>query len=472
MTNYKQHPLSAAFPAMTDTAFAELRADLAANGLRYPITLMGELVLDGWHRYRGCQDTGTTPRFEQFAGDDDDARKFVVSSNLQRRHLDTSQRGLVAARFATLAHGTNQHSRSAGERNSALLVEEAARLFNVSKDTVKDSRTVLASATLETIARVENGELAVSRAAREVRAAMPKPVLAPKQPPSPPSEPPVVIRPQTIEEWDALSPDARTIHLAHRNPDAKLNQQSSGEDDNLIDWAKWTWNPITGCNHTCPYCYARDIAERFAGTPSFPNGFTPTFRADRIAAPLNYRPRTSDDPRERRIFTGSMTDLFGRWVPAEWINAILNVANDANAWEFLILTKFPRRMAEFAIPPNVWMGTSVDCQARVDNAEAAFERVNAKVKWLSCEPLLEPLRFRHLNRFNLIVIGGASESRHTPRWIPPFAWLDDLMRQADAAGCRVFLKSNLYRKEQPFGPRYIPSPRAPDVFNYLRPAAA
>ena len=135
-----------------------------------------------------------------------------------------------------------------------------------------------------------------------------------------------------------------------------------------------------------------------------------------------------------------------------------------------MLTKFPKRMAEFDIPPNVWMGTSVDCQARVAAAEAAFEHVSAKVRWVSVEPMIEPLHFRHLDRFNLVVIGGASPSNRTPQWIPPFEWVGNLMRQADDAGCNVFLKSNLYRKEQPGGPRYRFLDRAPDVFHYLNKA--
>jgi len=85
--------------------------------------------------------------------------------------------------------------------------------------------------------------------------------------------------------------------------------------------------------------------------------------------------------------------------------------------------------------------------------------------------LIEPIKFRHLERFNLLVIGGASASKQTPRWIPPFAWLDDLMRQADEAGCAVFLKSNLYRKEEPGGSRYLIVDRAPDVFHYLAKAS-
>src|SRR4051812_23945492 len=94
-----QHPLSAVFPAMTDVAFDELRADIAQNGLRQPIIVFEDQILDGWHRYRACRDTGRPPRFEQFDGDEAAALKFVVSANVMRRHLNESQRGLIAARM-------------------------------------------------------------------------------------------------------------------------------------------------------------------------------------------------------------------------------------------------------------------------------------------------------------------------------------------------------------------------------------
>jgi protein gp37 len=469
-TTLNQHPLSAAFPAMSVEAFAELRADIAANGLRQAITLYDGAVLDGWHRQQACVQTGAAARYEVFEGDADAARQFVLSLNLNRRHLEVHERALIAAQFATLPNGVRA---SCGSGNS-LSLPDAAALLNVSRDSVQRARTVLERGTPEVIAAVEAGEMPLAQAAAEVRAAAPKPARPPKAEPAAPSlilPPTFTIEPRTIDAWRDLSDDARAAHLAHRNSAAKLNRQEAGEDANAIDWAKWTWNPITGCLHSCPYCYARDIAERFAGTPAFPAGFAPLFRADRLAAPLNGAPRAGDDPRERRVFTGSMADLFGRWVPAEWINAVLDVERQAAQWEFLMLTKFPRRMSEFDIPSNAWMGTSVDCQARVRAAEAAFAKVRAKVRWLSVEPMIEPLRFEHLDRFDLLVIGGASPSRETPRWIPPFAWIDDLMRQADAAGCAVFLKSNLYRKEEPGGARYTFADRAPDVFHYLARAS-
>jgi hypothetical protein len=153
-----------------DTGSATLapRRLAIAAVLHMPIMLFAGMVLDGWHRHRACKMTGTAGRYETFSSDEAAARRFVVSANLQRRHLTTSQIGIVAAEFAKLAHGSNQHTR--GERNSALqsTIDEAAVLFNVSKDTVKAGRVVLNQGTPDVIAKVRSGELAVSKAAPDV----------------------------------------------------------------------------------------------------------------------------------------------------------------------------------------------------------------------------------------------------------------------------------------------------------------
>jgi len=128
-------------------------------------------------------------------------------------------------------------------------------------------------------------------------------------------------------------------------------------------------------------------------------------------------------------------------------------------------------MAEFDIPDNAWMGTTVDLQARIKNAEAAFENVGGKIRWLSVEPMLEPLVFSHLDRFHWIVIGGSKASNSTPTWKPPHKWIVDLERQADEAGVRVYMKTNLLgsrRLEMPFDAPVIGDPQtAPTVFQYL-----
>jgi protein gp37 len=178
-----------------------------------------------------------------------------------------------------------------------------------------------------------------------------------------------------------------------------------------------------------------------------------------------------------------MADLFGRWVPKEWIDAVMMAARGNPQWNFLFLTKFPQRLAEIEIPDNAWMGTTVDMQARVKNAEKAFEKVSGGVKWLSVEPMIEPLKFERLDLFDWVVIGGASSSTKTPAWRPPFEWVYDLVVQARVAGCKVYMKSNLFGLQKDFSGPYNANARilelpfdapihsdqkqAPDVFRYL-----
>lgn len=213
-----------------------------------------------------------------------------------------------------------------------------------------------------------------------------------------------------------------------------------------IEWASWSWNPVTGCLHDCPYCYARDIAERF-----YPEKFQPSFHPGRLDAPDNTNvptsPRFPGDIGYKNIFTCSMADLFGKWVPQEWIESVLETVTRNPQWTFLFLTKFPIRMAEFQYPPNVWLGTSVDRQYAVERAEKAFAKIRASgyegVSWLSCEPMLERLTFDSLDMFDWVVVGGASKSTQTPEFKPPFEWINHLYNQAKTHSLPVYMKTNL-----------------------------
>jgi len=241
----------------------------------------------------------------------------------------------------------------------------------------------------------------------------------------------------TVEEWAAVE-DRNELLMAES--DATFNRQ----DSTSIEWAQWSWNPITGCKHDCPYCYARDIATRF--TNLYKNGFEPSLWPHRIWAPENTKvpAQASTDTAFKNVFTGSMADLFGRWVPAEWIRMVIDSVVRNDQWNFLFLTKFPQRVHEFGqMPKNAWMGTTVDCQERVANAEKAFAKMGGGIKWLSVEPMLTPLKFERLDLFDWVVIGGASRSAQTPAWVPPFDWVADLHEQARAAGCAVYHKDNL-----------------------------
>jgi len=244
----------------------------------------------------------------------------------------------------------------------------------------------------------------------------------------------------TLTEWKALSEDDQRRLLTIRS-DKAFNKQ----DNDSIEWAQWTWNPITGCLHECSYCYARDIAKRF-----FPQQFEPSIIPGRLGAPANTNVPdiAKRDISYRNVFACSMADLFGRWVPDQWIESVLDQVRDNPQWNFLFLTKFPKRMAEFKIPRNAWMGTTVDLQARVKAAEAAFEKVDCEVKWLSIEPMLQPLTFTRLELFDWVVIGGSSKSTQTPTWVPPLDWMVALHSDARKAGARIYYKANAGLSEE------------------------
>jgi len=202
-----------------------------------------------------------------------------------------------------------------------------------------------------------------------------------------------------------------------------------------IGWAAWSWNPVTGCEFGCEYCYAADIANRF-----YPEKFKPTFHEDRLSAPRNTNPRT-DIPGGNRVFVCSMGELFGPWVPNEWIARVMAEVDANPQWTFLFLTKNPRRLTSVMFPDNAWVGTTVDTQARVAAAEDAMDRVSASVRFVSCEPLLDPVVFSRPEIFDWFIVGAKSEGGNKAQ--PMREWTTGIMRQAIKADKHLWLKDNL-----------------------------
>lgn len=218
-----------------------------------------------------------------------------------------------------------------------------------------------------------------------------------------------------------------------------------------VSWAGWTWNPITGCLHGCNYCYARAFATNGRFKRAFPAGFTPLFHPERLDAPRNTTipARHAGDPAYERVFVVSMGDMYGRWVPQEWIDRVHAAEQASPRWEYLHLTKFPARYVGLPMTPNAWVGTSVDEQNRVRIAEDAMREVNGvKVSWLSLEPMRERLDFDDLSMFNWVVIGAQTRTSQptgsVPAFAPPLEWVLRMTDQAHEAGCAVHWKPNLH----------------------------
>jgi len=158
MSATEYHPVANLFPLIEGQEFEDLKNDIKTNGLLCPIEVYEGKILDGRNRYRACEELGIKPEFTNFEGADPISR--VVSLNLMRRHLSTSQRGMIAARVADLQIGANQHASIEATSQTV-----AAKNLNVGRSTVQRAETVLNQGIPKLQAKVDTGDVKVSAAA-------------------------------------------------------------------------------------------------------------------------------------------------------------------------------------------------------------------------------------------------------------------------------------------------------------------
>jgi protein gp37 len=209
-------------------------------------------------------------------------------------------------------------------------------------------------------------------------------------------------------------------------------------DRSAIEWTDATWNPVTGCTEVspgCDHCYARVFSERFrdvAGHP-FENGFDLTLRAERLEAPLHWR-------RPRRVFVNSMSDLFHKDVPDEFIEKVFATMARANWHIFQVLTKRSRRLMLLSqrLPqaPHIWLGVSIESNAYGWRADQ-LRQARASVRFISAEPLLGSLSDVCLDGIDWVITGG--ESGHGARQCDP-EWVRELRDRCTVAEIAFFHK--------------------------------
>lgn len=224
-----------------------------------------------------------------------------------------------------------------------------------------------------------------------------------------------------------------------------------------IDWCDSTWNPVTGCLHGCPYCYAKKICQRFGkhypdhsyiamrhpplhivdhrfdDTP-YPYSFEPTFHS--------YRLNEYDNVRGKNIFVCSMADLFGPWVPDDWIYDVLKKCRSNKQNNYFFLTKNPKRYACVPCQKNLWYGTTITCNDNVKNIKylPAFSNT-----FVSMEPLQEDVAQTDLSLSDHVrwVIVGAETGNKKDKILPDKKWIEHIVQQCRKNHIPVFLKESL-----------------------------
>ncbi|ACC79922.1 DUF5131 family protein [Nostoc punctiforme] len=205
-----------------------------------------------------------------------------------------------------------------------------------------------------------------------------------------------------------------------------------------IEWTEATWNPTTGCHKIspgCKNCYAERFAERWRGVAGHPyeQGFDVKTWHERLKMPLSWK-------KPRLIFVNSMSDLFLDDISEEFIKDVFNVMEEASWHQFQVLTKRPQRMLKIANsikkwPSNIWAGVSIESQAWVWRSEILKE-IPAKIRFLSCEPLLGSLTLS-LDELHWIIVGGESGVGARPMNIE---WVRDIREQCIQANVPFFFK--------------------------------
>jgi protein gp37 len=214
-----------------------------------------------------------------------------------------------------------------------------------------------------------------------------------------------------------------------------------------IEWTDTTWNPVTGCDRidaACDRCYALTLAKRLKamGQPRYQRdgdprtsgpGFGVTLHHDLLVQPLTWT-------KPRRVFVNSMSDVFHAKVPQAFIQAMFVTMQQASWHTFQVLTKREPRARQLASslawPANVWLGTSVGTRKRL-RAISTLVQIPAAVRFLSLEPLLEPLPGLDLAGIDWVIIGGESGQRARACQLD---WIRDIRDQCQAAGVPVFVK--------------------------------
>jgi len=212
--------------------------------------------------------------------------------------------------------------------------------------------------------------------------------------------------------------------------------------NSAIEWTDATWNPVTGCTKIspgCDHCYAERFSERFRGVPGHPFelGFDLALRPERLAQPLAWK-------RPKMIFVNSMSDLFHKAVPTDFISRVFDTMEQAHWHTFQVLTKRSSLLRSFVntryqtrpVPGHIWLGVSIEDQKRASRIRH-LQQANATIRFLSVEPLIGPPGVLDLSGISWVIVGGESGPGARPM---DASWVRSVRDQCLAQSVPFFFK--------------------------------
>ena len=441
------------FPKNSDEVIQAIKEDMEANGYdeASPLVLWGDVVIDGHTRFAAAKEIGLeeVPAMVYDFDNEEDAIDYAIHMQRDRRNLTDEQYFPAIEKLDKRKdRGEYQRKDEKGQftevnkldKSEPTHIETASKL-GIGSTKVQEARTVIDHGDDNLKQEIRDGRKTIHKAYEEVQEKRKKEDKEKRQ-----------LQVEKKDREFTKTKEGLFVAKEIKNPTSTFNEQTNDG----IEWAKWSWNPVTGCLHGCEYCYARDIANRFS-----PTKFAPTLYPDRLTASDRTKipENRKDEEGINTVFVCSMADLFGDWVPQEWIDQVLDAVRNAPEWNFIFLTKNPKRYIGIEWPENAWVGTTVDTQERVEAAVDAFSQIEANVKFLSCEPLKEHLQFNSeeynikgewLSVFNWVIIGGQSETSGMSADQPEWEWVESLHNQARNAGCAIYWKPNLTVKPKEY----------------------
>lgn len=205
-----------------------------------------------------------------------------------------------------------------------------------------------------------------------------------------------------------------------------------------IEWTELTWNPTTGCTKIskgCKFCYAEVMSRRLQamGIEKYKDGFKVRLHPETLRIPYTWKS-------SKVVFVNSMSDLFHEDIALSYIKKVFKVINENPQHVFQVLTKRAERLfelhEELEWSHNIWMGVSVENEKVLPRIDL-LRKTKARVKFLSCEPLIGPLENMNLKKIDWVIVGG--ESGHRPRKMEP-DWVLDIQEQCSKANVAFFFK--------------------------------